>query len=242
MAASRSGCGCDSVIRPSSRRIAPTVSVTIWATSASPSSRGSPSGSRGASPAPSHAGPVRPATRPAHAIRRVHPHVGRRLRAHVHAVLRASLGMGVGRHRRGDALVLGLLRVADLDVAPGVRIRRRHLDHGVHLHAAAATVRPGRAGHGDRDRHVPSIRFHGPVDDPGYDSCSPSSTSSRSACWAGWLPIGWSGSRDSCSSANVSSTRNARSDGLLLNMLPGGDRRAAQEPRPVDGSRRASIR
>ena len=125
-----------------------------------------PLGRVGPAPAPLHAGPVRPETRHGHAVRRVHPHADRRPRAHLHAVLRARLGMGVGRHRGGDDPVLGLLRLADLHVAPGVRLRRRHPDHGVHLHAAATTVRPGHAGHGDRHRLVPPLRPHRPVHRP----------------------------------------------------------------------------
>ena len=117
----------------------------------------------GPAPTPPDAGPVRPATRPAHALRRVHPHPDRRPRAHVHTVLRARLGMGGGRHRGGDAPVLGLLRLAHPYVACGVRIRRHHLDHGVHLRAAAPAVRLGRAGHGDRHRRIPSVRHHGCV-------------------------------------------------------------------------------
>src|SRR6266498_799400 len=47
----------------------------------------------GPAPATLHAGPVRPATRRDHAVRRVHPLVARRPRAHVHPILRARLGM-----------------------------------------------------------------------------------------------------------------------------------------------------
>ncbi len=189
---------------------------------------------------PLHAGPVRSATRPAHAVRRVHPHVGRRLRAHVHPVLRARLGMGVGRHRSGDARVLGLLRLAGEDVAARVRIRRRHPDHGVHLHAAPAPVRLGRARHRDRHRHLPSVRLHGTVQRPRTARAHRALPRLvRHAGRAGCLPDG------TVHATAVPPRTAARAGTDAVRRAPAqhaarGDRRAAQDRRPAAGSRRAS--
>ena len=76
---------------------------------------------------------------------------------------RRHLARAVGRHRRDDAPGVGLLRLARPDAAAGVRVRRHHPDHGVHLHPPAAAVHPGRADHGDRHRRLPAIRLHGTV-------------------------------------------------------------------------------
>ena len=202
---------------------------------------GSPSDYVGPAPSPAHVGPIRPATRHAHALPRLHPDVDRRLRAHVHAVLRARLGMGVGRHRSGDAPVLGLLCLACVDVAPGVRIRRRHLDHGVHLHAAAATVRPGLARHRDRYRHLPSVCLHGAVHrrrQSGAHRALPRLV--RHARRAGRLSDG------AVHATAVPPRTSARPGTNAVRRAPAqhaarGDRRAAQDVVRRPDSRRASI-
>ena len=118
----------------------------------------------GAAPAPLHVRPGRPETGPGHAVPRVHPDAGRRVRAHVHAILRADAGVGFCRDRNGDAAALGLLRRQRAGAARGVRIRRRHPDHRVHLHVAAPALHPRDADHGDRDRRVSDVRVHGSGD------------------------------------------------------------------------------
>ena len=70
--------------------------------------------------------------------------------------LQPCLGMDLLRDRRRDHRDLGLLLVADPDAAGGVRLRGRHPDHRLHVHAASPAVHPRRDDRVGRHRGVPA--------------------------------------------------------------------------------------
>ncbi len=118
-------------------------------------------------------------------------------------------------------LRLGLLRLAHLDVACGVRVRRRHPDHGVHLHAAAAPVRPGRADHGDRHRRLPAVRLHRPVHRPDVSLVLATLYLVSFGMLGGLAAYRMERfTRELFLRERQLDQERARSDGLLLNILP----------------------
>ena len=238
------GCGCGSATRRSSRRFGTTGSATTSGTSASPSWPGSPSGSRGAcscdrtsSPCPT-AGSTR-SMRFGVFIPMLLVGFGltftplfRRIWQWMSVVIATLTHPGVG-----------LLRLARPDAARGVRLRRRHPDHGVHLHPPAAAVPPGRAGHGDRHRRLPPVRVHGAVHrrgEPGARHALPRLV--RGPGWSGGLSTG-TVHDGSCSSASAQLDAGAGAIRRPAAEHPAaGHRRAAQGTPPAGGSPRRSTR